>query len=59
MKVLISIDGKGVSINGVLTVSFSIEDIEGLTGEYYHECRIVDSSGQARVVTFGTVAVRN
>lgn len=46
-------------LNGEFSISFSTEETSSLTGKYYHECRIVDGLGQARVVCYGNMTVRN
>lgn len=61
--ILTKTTGSGISVtdalNGELIVNFSVDDTEDLTGTYYHECRVVDSNGQARVVCYGFVTVSN
>lgn len=46
------------SPGGVFTVDLASSDMTGLTGSYYHEAIIVDSSSESYTVMVGTAKVK-
>lgn len=53
--------GAGVTIidavNGRADITVDAEDIEPLSGTYYHEVRLTNIAGKKVTVTFGTVTI--
>ena len=53
--------GDGITIvdgpNGVLLVSLDQTDTASLSGDYYHELQIVQSSGRKTTAAYGTASV--
>jgi len=40
-----------------LRMNFTVTDTQILNGDYYHECRIIDSSGNQDVIFIGTMTI--